>query len=135
MWFLTATALAQGAPPPPAPAGAEEPVAVIPLPRLDLTFESERVRTRVLPTFPPAAIAQGIRLAGCPIRFYLDEQGVPTRVVAMECDELFAAPAVEAGMQWRFHPHVVDGVPRRTSFTMLYLFEYRGPVVTPPAEP
>lgn len=136
MWLLLPLAIAQTpSAPAAAPAPAEEPVVVTPLPRVDLTFSSDRVLTRVLPAFPPAAAAQGIRLAGCEIRFYLDEAGVPTRVVPLECDELFAVPAIEAGMQWRFRPWLVDGVPRRTSFTMLYLFEYRGPPVTPPATP
>lgn len=133
MWFLVTLALADppvGAPPaPPAPPAA--PTAPAEPPVIDISFSSDRVLTRVLPTFPEAAVKQGVRLGGCQVRFFVDEAGVPTRVLPVLCDEVFVDAAVVAGLQWRFAPYLEGGVPRKTKFNMVFIFEYQGKPVPP----
>jgi hypothetical protein len=145
MWLLLPLALASqppatppvppsppvsSAPPPPpdAPVPPAPPPTVPPV--IDITYTSDRVITRVLPAFPNEAVTAGVRVGGCEVRFYVDEAGVPTRVVPVQCDEVFVPAAVEAGLRWRFRPWIEDGVPRKTKFNMVFVFEYQG---RPPA--
>lgn len=140
MWLFLSLALAEqpaapGAPPVPPPA---TPAGTVPPPVLpdesraiDVSYSSDRVVTRVLPQFPDAAVNQGVRLGGCQVRFYVDEAGVPTRVLPVVCDDVFVEAAVTAGMQWRFGPYLEGGVPKKTKFNMVFIFEYQGRPVTP----
>lgn len=140
MWFLLAVASASQppaepssppAPPPPEPA-APTAATPTPAPVMDITFASDRVVSRVLPRFPDEAVAQGVRVGGCEMRFYVDEAGVPTRVLPVNCDAVFVDAATTAGLQWRFRPYLVEGVPQKTKFNMLFVFEYQGRPVPPP---
>ncbi len=143
MWLLFSLALADqpaapAAPPaPPRPAAPTAPTTpsnAVPTDDskvVDISFSSDRVVTRVLPAFPPAAVAQGVRLGGCQVRFYVDEAGVPYRVLPVVCDEVFVDAAVAAGMQWRFGPYLEGGIPMKTKFNMVFIFEYQGRPVSP----
>lgn len=118
MW-LFAVALAEDPPPPPAPV-------------MDIAFTSERVISRVLPAFPDAAARDGVRTAGCQVRVYIDEEGVPYRALPVLCDEAFVPDTVAAALQWRFHPYLEEGVARKARFTVLFVYENQAPPVPPP---
>ena len=143
MWLLLSFALADqpaapATPPDPPrpvpPAASATPANAVPTDDskvVDISFSSDRVVTRVLPAVPATAVAQGVRLGGCQVRFYVDEAGVPYRVLPVVCDEVFVDAAITAGMQWRFGPYLEGGVPKKTKFNMVFIFEYQGRPVPP----
>lgn len=124
-------ALALAADPAPAPATPADPAASAtpadpappadPPPR-DVQLSDLTVLERGRAEFPAAAIAQGIRNAGCQVRIYIDETGTPYRALPVLCDEVFVESAVAAAMAYRFAPLVVDGVAQKAKFNLLLVY-------------
>lgn len=101
---------------PPSPPPANPDAAVIPERGTVVVLERGEA------VFPPKARDQGISAGGCAVRIYFDEAGVPYRVVPLQCDDVWVAASVEAGMRYRFAPYVLDGVVRKARFETAFVY-------------
>jgi hypothetical protein len=72
-----------------------------------------KVRRRVRPTYPPAALSNsayaGPEGTDCKVRMYVDSAGVPYDMRFEGCPLVFHASAREALMRWRWKPALVGG--------------------------
>jgi outer membrane biosynthesis protein TonB len=87
-----------------------------------------QIRTQVNPTFPTAATQLGIREERCILRLHIDTGGYVESVQARSCSTLFLEPAVDAAMQWTFHPFIEAGqaVPVQFDINFRFVGEEQG---------
>ena len=121
MWRLLVLLLLTGAerprprvPVPPQARGRVVIVAEPPPLGKPVDFEDLDVRAAIDPRFP--RWVEDVALAQCRVRIDIEPDGVPLRVVSLNCDARFFAPAEEALLQWRFVPvrERVEPIPVNT---------------------
>ncbi len=82
-----------------------------------------RIRNQVSPEFPSAARAQHITGATCVVHLAVDDHGRPSEAAVTGCDDIFAAPAKEAAMKWRFSPMIANGSAIAGHFLIRFHFK------------
>src|SRR6185503_15863242 len=74
------------------------------------------------PARPTDAKGYVLKLAepmACTYEFFVDAQGVPTRVSTVQCpDARYVDAAMPALVQWRFYPSIEDGMAKASTFTL-----------------
>lgn len=83
-----------------------------------------KVRSQVSPEFPRAAHALGINEATCTVHLAVDGRGRPSAAEVTGCPEMFAAPAQEAAMKWRFAPLYNGAEAVSAHFRINFRFRY-----------
>ena len=119
----------------PGQAPATEATQAPPTPRPPPPVRTERVDARLitvtkrafpdLQSNPPAQDTDPS--ASCRIMFEVDTTGIPTDVQAITCETDISEVMMQAAMQWRFEPWVVDASPRPFKVVKTIPLQARGP--------
>ena len=83
-----------------------------------------KVRSQVSPEFPRAAHALSVNEATCTVHLAVDARGRPTAAEVTGCPDMFAAPAQEAAMKWRFAPLYIGETAVSAHFRINFQFKY-----------
>jgi hypothetical protein len=69
------------------------------------------VSKRVPPQLPPGADGTGLGVVKCYAKVWISLSGQPVRVIVAVCPVEFHGSVVEALLQWRWNPSLVEGRP------------------------
>jgi len=87
--------------------------------------KAPQIIRRILPVYPEMAVRAGLE-GTVWIKILIDREGVPTRAVVIKSSaELFDQPAIEAAMQFRFTPAVMNRGPVKVWVSIPFRFRLR----------
>lgn len=84
-----------------------------------------KVKRRVEPRFPEAALSLGLTEERCRLRITIDARGEPSDVDVITCNAVFQPSALEAAWAWRFYPMKVNGQGVPAAFDLLIVYRQR----------
>ncbi len=86
-----------------------------------------KVKQKRMPEFkfPEAAKALNMKEERCQVRFFIDEKGVPEKIVIEKCPKVFHDEINEKAMKARFYPMQVEGAAAKALFVLGITFRLR----------